>query len=422
MKIIERGSRGKISQYLNESKDIIVELLVDGQAVYVSCCLGLDAKGKLSDDRYMVFFNQTSSPNQEIVLNSGGEKSSYTFNLSRLPAQIDKLAFTISVDGEGVLSQVKRLTVALIEKKGELASFFSAKEPAVSLELTGADFANEKALIVLEIYREAGWRFAAVASGFNGGLAALLSHYGGQALEVPSPPSVVSKLSLEKRLEKKAPELVSLAKPLKLVLEKKKLSDTVAKVALVLDISDSMVNKYEDGAVQAVVNKTVPLAVQFDDDGELALWYFGSIPQKRPSINLDNYQNAAPKDWRSLMSILGGGNLEPLVMREVINEYSGGQLPAYVLFITDGWIYEEEQIRKLLIWSSHLPIFWQFVGLGVSKYGILEHFDFMKGRYADNINFFALDDFREIEDAALYNRLLGEFSAWMKEAKKKKIL
>ena len=43
----------------------------------------------------------------------------------------------------------------------------------------GEDFSIETALIVCEIYRHNGeWKFSAVGSGFQGGLAALCKNYG----------------------------------------------------------------------------------------------------------------------------------------------------------------------------------------------------------------------------------------------------
>ena len=74
-----------------------------------------------------------------------------------------------------------------------------------------------------------------------------------------------------------------------------------------------------------------------------------------------------------------------------------------------------------MIESSRLPIFWQFVGITGRFYGVLEKLDTMEGRYIDNANFFALDDFRSVPNDVLYSRLLNEFPTWLKEAKKKKI-
>jgi hypothetical protein len=109
-------------------------------------------------------------------------------------------------------------------------------------------------------------------------------------------------------------------------------------------------------------------------------------------------------------------------MREVIAEYKKSQLPAYVLFITDGSVSHEKDIKQLIIESSQMPIFWQFVGVGGSGYGVLERLDTMSGRYVDNANFFALDDFRKVSNEELYDRLLTEFPQWLKEIRAKKII
>lgn len=44
-----------------------------GGTVYDDCCFGVDAAGKLSDDRYMVFYNQTQSPGRKIVFSAKGK-------------------------------------------------------------------------------------------------------------------------------------------------------------------------------------------------------------------------------------------------------------------------------------------------------------------------------------------------------------
>jgi stress response protein SCP2 len=419
---IQRGFRGKIDEYFDSSKELSINLKVDGSDVYDSCCFGLDLNDKLSDDSYMVFYNQKSSPKGEIVLEKSGNDSSYRFNLSKLPSNINKLAFTVSIDGQGVMSQVRSFSIVLSQKGG----LFGGNKKAVELNLSGQDFQQEKALIAFEVYKKEVWRLSALASGFNGGLSALLKHYGGEEIvsapEPPPEPSSKGKISLEKRLEKEAPQLVSLAKPLKIVLEKNKLTDTIARVGLVMDISGSMSSRYSDGSVQEVINKTVPLALQFDDDGELDLWYYGSRPKRMDSVTTKNYQKAVPKTWDKLMRELGYGNHEPAIIDLVMKEYDKSQLPAYVIFITDGGVGSEESIKRLLIEASKMPIFWQFVGLGGYDYGVLERLDSMSGRFIDNANFFSIDSFKKMSNEDLYSKLLAEFPLWLKEAKKKKIL
>lgn len=223
-------------------------------------------------------------------------------------------------------------------------------------------------------------------------------------------------------LQEGAPQLVSLAKPLRIELEKRSLQDCIARVALVLDISGSMCERYENGTVQEIVNKTLPLAVQFDNDGELDFWYYGSKPKRMPSVNMKNYTLAVPHDWKRLMRSLGYGNAEPYVMREILEEYKNSKLPVYVLFITDGGVGFKKEIEMIMIEASQKPIFWQFVGVGGRNYGVLEKLDNMEGRYVDNADFFALDDFKKVDNSELYGRLLNEFPQWLAQIRQKRMI
>ena len=181
MQEIRRGFRGKIDDHFNSSNEIEISVTVAGGGAYDSCCFGVDANDKLSADDYMVFYNKTSSPKGEITLSGSGADTKYKVDLSKLPAHISKLVFTVSIDGAGVMSQIQRLQIAM-RQGGE----------TLSLTLTGADFRDEKAVIGIEVYKKDVWRVAAVASGFNGGLSALLKHFGGKEIEpAPVPPAPV---------------------------------------------------------------------------------------------------------------------------------------------------------------------------------------------------------------------------------------
>ena len=457
----QRGQRDKLEKYINISQGFQVVMKVAGPAVYDFTCFGLDEQGKLSDDSYMIFYNQTQSPNGEIQYQASGNQAQFTVDLNRLPQKLQKLAFTVSIDGAGQMSMIENHVLEIRQNGQSL----------LELALCGADFQKETAIITMEIYKKDVWRFAMTASGFNGGLGDLLRSYGGEEVEaqpapapaqpvaaqpvsvasvvtqpvsaaaavvqpastapgasqvasvtpspVPATSQLTSKVSLEKKLEQGAPKLVSLAKPLQLELEKRSLQDCVARVALVLDISGSMTVRYRNGTVQEIVNRTLPLAVQFDDDGELDFWYYGTTCRRMPSVNMENYESAVPEDWRKLMTSLGGCNNEVLVMEDIMKKYKGSKLPVYVLFITDGGVSQAGAIKKILKEASHEPVFWQFVGVGGHNYGILEKLDTMDGRYVDNANFFALDDFMKVSATDLYSRLLGEFPQWLQEIRGK---
>ena len=477
-----RGWKDKLEKYVDLNENIFVDMKIRGNAEYDFCCFGVDSEGKLSDDRYMVFYNQKTTPQKEVSITELPDGVRYTLKLSAIPAYINKLVFTVSIDGAQTMGEMENFITKLYQQEAQ----------SLELSLTGVDFAKEKAVIAIEIYRKDVWRIGCVAGGFDGGLSALLAHFGGEEVgegtatgsqvdtaanmplsqgtsekvispqatseKVASPqatsekvasPQATSekpassmdtatmssspqatdqkeillstaavKVSLEKKLEK-APQLVSLAKPLGVELKKRNLETLVARVGLVMDISGSMTARFKNGTVQEIVNKTLPLAVQFDDDGELDCWYYGTTARRMDSVNLDNYTKAVPKEWKQLMLELGGCNNEPVVLRMVLDTYRDTKLPVYVLFITDGGVSKKNEIQKIITEASKLPIFWQFVGVGGSGYGILEKLDSMKGRYVDNAGFFALDDFKKVSNEALYARLLEEFPKWLKAIRNK---
>ena len=170
----QRGQRDKLDKYLDVQQEISVLMQVQGSAVYDFCCFGVDATNKLSDERYMVFYNQTRSPEGEISFQQHSAQpaeAEFRCQLSRLPQSINKLVFTVSIDGPGLMREIASHTLSIRQNNQNL----------VNLALRGTDFQQERAIITMEIYKKDGlWRFAALASGFNGGLGDLLRSYGGE--------------------------------------------------------------------------------------------------------------------------------------------------------------------------------------------------------------------------------------------------
>ena len=415
---VERGTRKSLESFFDVAQPIKITLKIFGNATYDFTCFGVDSENKLSDDRYMIFYNQTQSPRSEIVYKEISNGAEFVIDLQALPSAIQKLVFTASIDGAGTMGEISAHELTIEQDQRE----------NISAQFNGVDFKNEKAVTSIEIYRKNDWRFQIVARGFDGGLDKILEFYGGEQIQEEEVKP--KKISLEKKIQEGAPKLISLVKPLTVEIEKRNLQETVAKVALVMDISGSMYGSYSNGAVQEIVNKILPIAVQFDDDGELDFWYFGGKFERRPSVNMGNYQNAVPADWHKIMMRVGGGTNALMVMNDVIAEYEHSDLPAYVIFITDGAINNDT--KEAVIRSSKMPIFWQFVGIGNGSsgffgkifggYGMLEKLDTLSGRYVDNTNFFALDDFSNVDNSELYGRLLNEFPNWLKAARIKGII
>lgn len=208
-----RGMRDKIGKYADPSSDIYIEMSIDGHSVYDFCCFGVDKFGKLSDDRYMVFYNQTQTPQNEIRFQSGNNAAKFVVNLNMLPQAIDKLVFTASIDGSGTMGDIRDFSFALSQPNSD----------PIQMRLTGGDFRSEKAIICVEIYRKGEWRINAVANGFNGGLSALLAKYGGT--EVSSsmqeePIKTVSNPMTNTTAAAQKPQKISLKKGQKVSLAK----------------------------------------------------------------------------------------------------------------------------------------------------------------------------------------------------------
>lgn len=165
MIILTPGQKGKISD-TGCAEIFPVVLNISAQEIEIdTCCFGLDANGQLSDDRYMVFFNQKSCPNGGIRLELENNTATFYIDISKIPNSIQKIVFTISVNNEGNMRQLGNSTLCF----GNAVFRFSGK-----------NFNLEKAIIVSEFYkREGQWRFGAVGQGFNGGLPQLLKNFGG---------------------------------------------------------------------------------------------------------------------------------------------------------------------------------------------------------------------------------------------------
>ncbi|WP_157040548.1 VWA domain-containing protein [Polaromonas naphthalenivorans] len=421
MKIL-KGQRISIAKFLpNTNHAFQIELSITGISVDFSC-FGLNANGKLLRDEYMIFFNQPKTSCGGISLSFTNNLAMFACDLNKLPATVESLSFTAAIDASQTMNQMQSGYFRFLSNNSEIGRF----------NFYGSDFNNEKSLMLGDIYRKNGeWRFNAFGQGFNGGLSALLEHFGGEEDITPLVSSVqkvqLSKaLSLEKKLEKEAPQLLSLAKKLSISLEKNQLQDVIAKVAIVIDASGSMSASYKNGTIQAVIDRIVLLAARLDDDGNLDTWFYASSHKKYLDMTISNVKDYLDKNTESgflgIIKGLGVGNNEPPVMQEVLETYKNSNLPALVIFITDGGIDKASSIKQILIEASNYPIFWQFVGVAGSGYGILEELDNMKGRAIDNAGFFAVDDLKKIKDEELYNRLLSEFPVWLKEAKKKGIL
>ncbi|MCM1132852.1 MAG: TerD family protein [Ruminococcus flavefaciens] len=197
---LQRGMRDKLEKYVNTNGVLDIKMSIDGADKYDFCCFGVDSADSLTDSRYIVFRNQKSSPISEIQYSSSGNSAVFSVNLSLLPANISKLVFTASIDGDSAMGNITSHTFSLSQNGTDAVRFY----------MTGNEFEKEKAIITVEIYRKDGWRINAVARGFNGGLGDLLKSYGGK--EVTLPPPQPEATAMPAKVDLKKGQKVSLVK------------------------------------------------------------------------------------------------------------------------------------------------------------------------------------------------------------------
>lgn len=144
---LQRGQRDKLDKYININGKIDIEMSISGSANYDFCCFGVDANDKLSDDRYMIFYNQVASPNREISYSGTGTSAKFIVHLASLPMNINKLVFTVSIDGNSTMRNINSHTVNIGQNGTNM----------LRLQLSGNDFNQEKAIISIELYRKDVW-------------------------------------------------------------------------------------------------------------------------------------------------------------------------------------------------------------------------------------------------------------------------
>jgi tellurite resistance protein TerA len=203
---LQRGANTSIG---NGAVRVAVDVGV-GVSADVSAYL-LNEAGKVRSDEDMIFFNQPSGGDGAVRLADG----SFDIDLERVPAEIAKIVFCVTIDqaqGRQSLSALRAGGIVVTRGGDAVAEF----RP----DLAGA---TEAAMTFGELYRRGEeWKFRAVGQGFNGGLAPLARSFGIDVADdppaapppppvappppapvpppaAPTPPISLSKVSLEKK-------------------------------------------------------------------------------------------------------------------------------------------------------------------------------------------------------------------------------
>ena len=138
------------------------------------------ANGKVTSDTDFVFYNNLRHPSGSVthlgdnLTGAGdGDDEQIKVALDQVPANIEKIAFTVTIHEALQRSQ----------NFGQVSnSYIRVMDEASGTELIrydlGEDFSIETAIVVGELYRHNGeWKFNAIGSGYQGGLAALCNNF-----------------------------------------------------------------------------------------------------------------------------------------------------------------------------------------------------------------------------------------------------
>ncbi|CUB06661.1 TerD family protein [Marinomonas fungiae] len=147
----------------------------------------------------MIFYGQPRSDDSSITLSGGALNTSFNVNLGSIPAAVQKIAFTATVDAGQVIEGLRTLKVQ-VEQAGNI--LLECDVPMSER--------REAALILGELYRRnSEWKFRFVSQGFNGGLKPLAEHFGVEVADEPTPTPTIS---LQKITLSKDKPTISLAK------------------------------------------------------------------------------------------------------------------------------------------------------------------------------------------------------------------
>lgn len=141
----------------------------------------VNTNGKVGNDYDFVFYNNLTHSSESVIHqgdnltgDGDGDDEQIFVDLSKVPSNIDKVAFTVTIhDAENRrqnFGQVSNAFIRIFNQENE--------EELIRYDL-GEEFSVETAVVVGEIYRYGSeWKFNAIGSGFKGGLRALCLNFG----------------------------------------------------------------------------------------------------------------------------------------------------------------------------------------------------------------------------------------------------
>lgn len=228
--------------------------------------------------------------------------------------------------------------------------------------------------------------------------------------DITSATPTTGKIDMSKSSENLDKVLINMSKDKKIDMTKH-----TARVALAMDYSGSMGRMFRSGAVQDVVTRLLPIALRFDDNGELESWLFSDDHERLDAVTTKNYKNYVQKEMLNSCMYMGGTSYAP-VLKDIVKHYKDiepSTIPAFVIFITDGENFDTKETDRIVKELSNYNMFVQFIGIGDEDFKYLKSLDDMKGRKHDNTGFTAVKDMSRMTDEELYTEILRQYKDWL---------
>lgn len=185
---LTKGQKVDLTKGNPSLKKIMVGLGWDVNAFDSGADFDLDAaafllgeNGKCPTEKEFVFYNNLEHVSgavkhmgDNLTGEGEGDDEQIEVDLTMIPQNIAKVAFTVTIFDSDVrrqnFGQVSNAYIRIVDE--------TTGQELIRYDL-GEDFSIETAVVVGELYRNNGqWKFNAIGSGFQGGLAALCGHYG----------------------------------------------------------------------------------------------------------------------------------------------------------------------------------------------------------------------------------------------------
>ncbi|MDM8524095.1 TerD family protein [Desulfococcaceae bacterium HSG8] len=185
---LKKGQKVDLTKTNPGLKKVLVGLGWDTQKYDGAHAFDLDAAaflvgsdGKAKSDSDFIFYNNQEHASKSVVHlgdnltgEGAGDDEQVKIELGKVPTEIESIAFTVTIHDAAERSQnFGQVSNAFIRIVNE-----ETNEEVIRYDLS-EDFSVETAIVVGILYRHGSeWKFNAVGSGFEGGLAALCKNFG----------------------------------------------------------------------------------------------------------------------------------------------------------------------------------------------------------------------------------------------------